>query len=251
MIDLRDVFIKFIAEDKRLSLNTQISYKSDLDQFISFLNNRGVSNLNQITKNTIVQYMLYLRKNGKAASTISRNLASIRSFYCFLTELGYVKNNPTQGLEAPRLEKKAPQILSEEEVELLLSQPNVKEVRGMRDKAMLELLYSTGIKVSELTNLNIEDVSEDFSYIKIRYGTNEKKVQVKDIKEHLERYIKLSRPVLLGNSNVKSLFLNVNGGRLTRQGFWKIVKNYRINCRMKKDITPITLRHSFAAHLIS
>ena len=116
---------------------------------------------------------------------------------------------------------------------------------------MLELLYSTGIKVSELTNLNIEDVSEDFSYIKIRSGTNEKKVQVKDIKEHLERYIKLSRPVLLGNSNVKSLFLNVNGGRLTRQGFWKIVKNYRINCRMKKDITPITLRHSFAAHLIS
>ena len=106
MIDLRDVFIKFIAEDKRLSLNTQISYKSDLDQFISFLNNRGVSNLNQITKNTIVQYMLYLRKNGKAASTISRNLASIRSFYCFLTELGYVKNNPNQGLEAPRLEKR-------------------------------------------------------------------------------------------------------------------------------------------------
>lgn len=242
-------FLKFIAEDKQLSINTQVSYKSDIEQFIAYLKTNDYKSVNDVKNNTLVYYIIYLRKNSKATSTISRNLASIRSYYSFLYSRKLVNNNPTTGLELPRLERKTPSVLSKEEVDLLLDQPNTSDIKGLRDKAMLELLYSTGIKVTELTALNISDLSKDLTTLRINKQDYIRTINIEEVSEYMDEYINRSRPKLIKNTTEKSLFLNVNGGRLTRQGFWKIVKKYRTDSCIKKDVTPITLRHSFAAHL--
>ena len=195
--------------------------------------------------------MLYLQKEGRASSTVSRTLASLRSYYLFMMQNGVVKSNPTSNLEAPHVEKKIPKILSGEEVELLLEQPKNCDNKGIRDKAMLELLYATGIRVSELINLDVSDVNVPMSFVRCKGGKKERIIPMgHQAKDALENYINNVRKYMAKDENETALFVNCSGARLSRQGFWKLIKYYQHIAGIETDITPHTLRHSFAAHLL-
>ena len=194
---------------------------------------------------------MQLQKKGKASSTVSRTLASLRSFYLFMLQNGTVNSNPTSNLEAPHVEKKVPQVLAGTEVEKLLEQPKTTDNKGIRDKAMLELLYATGIRVSELISLEMSDVNIQMSFIRCRGGKKERIIPMGNkAKEALSEYIKEARPYMIKDENETALFVNCNGVRLSRQGFWKLIKYYRNEAGIQAEITPHTLRHSFAAHLL-
>ncbi len=244
-------FINFLEKDKRLSLNTLQSYKRDIEQYTTYLKEINAINISSTNKTTVIAYLLHLQKKGRATSTISRNLASIRSFYQYLNKNNVIEIDPTSELESPKVEKKLPQILSTQEVELLLDQPKCLDLKGIRDKAMLELLYATGIRVSELISLNLSDINLDMGFIKCNKGTRERSIPIGSISvTAVHEYLQKSRNFLIQNVNEEALFVNVNGKRLTRQGFWKIIKHYKNQANINKDITPHTLRHSFAAHLL-
>ncbi len=244
-------FIGFLEKDKRLSLNTLQSYRRDIEQYIVYLKEINLHNVTNTNKTTVIAYLLNLQKKGRATSTISRNLASIRSFYQYLAKNKVIEQDPTADLESPKVEKKLPQILSTQEVELLLEQPKCIDLKGFRDKAMLELLYATGIRVSELICLNLTDINLDMGFIKCNKGSRERMIPIGSIAiSALQEYINKSRGLLIQRSDEKALFVNINGRRLTRQGFWKIIKQYKNQAKISKDITPHTLRHSFAAHLL-
>ncbi len=244
-------FINFLERDKRLSLNTLQSYKRDIEQYTTYLKEINATNISSTNKTTVIAYLLHLQKKGRATSTISRNLASIRSFYQFLHKNKIIELDPTSELESPKVEKKLPQILSTQEVELLLDQPKCLDLKGIRDKAMLELLYATGIRVSELISLNLLDINLDLGFIKCNKGNRERSIPIGSISvAAVHEYLSKSRNFLIQDSNEEALFVNVNGKRLTRQGFWKIIKHYKNQANINKDITPHTLRHSFAAHLL-
>ncbi|MGE5612983.1 MAG: site-specific tyrosine recombinase XerD [Bacillota bacterium] len=244
-------FVNFLERDKRLSMNTLQSYRRDIEQYFNYLNEINLKNISSSNKTTVIAYLLYLQKKGRATSTISRNLASIRSFYQYITKNKLIDHDPTAELESPKVEKKLPQILSPEEVELLLEQPQCVDLKGYRDKAMLELLYATGIRVSELIQLDMDDLNLEQAYIKCSKGARERMIPIGSIAiKALKEYIEKSRPMLVQSSEETALFVNINGGRLTRQGFWKIIKQYKNQAKINKDITPHTLRHSFAAHLL-
>ena len=174
-------FIGFLERDKRLSLNTLQSYKRDIEQYITYLTEMNLTNIVTTNKTTVIAYLLHLQKKGRATSTISRNLASIRSFYQFLYKSKIIDNDPTTELESPKVEKKLPQILSTQEVELLLDQPKCVDLKGIRDKAMLELLYATGIRVSELISLNLSDINVEMGFIKCNKGTRERMIPIGSI----------------------------------------------------------------------
>lgn len=244
-------FVTFLEKDKRLSTNTLQSYRRDIEQYFNYLRGINLHNISNSNKTTVITYLLFLQKKGRATSTISRNLASIRSFYQYMTKNKLIEQDPTTELESPKVEKKLPQILSPEEVELLLEQPQCVDMKGYRDKAMLELLYATGIRVSELIQLDIQDLNIDIAYIKCNKGSRERMIPIGSIAiSALKEYLSKSRPLLIQRVDERALFVNVNGGRLTRQGFWKIIKQYKNQAQISKDITPHTLRHSFAAHLL-
>lgn len=244
-------FLDFLEKDKKLSLNTLQSYKRDIEQFITYLKEMKINSITSINKTTVIAYLLHLQKKGRATSTISRNLASIRSFCQYLTKNNVIKQDPTEQLESPKVEKKLPQILSTKEVELLLEQPKCDDLKGYRDKAMLELLYATGIRVSELICLDVDDVYTDMGFIRCTKGSKERMVPIGSVSINaLNEYLSKSRKLLIQKKDEKALFVNVNGKRLTRQGFWKIIKQYKNQAKINKDITPHTLRHSFAAHLL-
>ncbi len=244
-------FVNFLERDKRLSLNTLQSYRRDIEQYFTYLQEINLQNITNTNKTTVIAYLLYLQKKGRATSTISRNLASIRSFYQYIAKNKIVENDPTTELESPKVEKKLPQILSTEEVELLLEQPQCVDLKGFRDKAMLELLYATGIRVTELIQLNMQDISLEMSFIKCNKGSRERMIPIGSMAvAAIKEYLVKSRPLLIQKIDEKALFVNINGGRLTRQGFWKIIKQYKNQAKISKDITPHTLRHSFAAHLL-
>lgn len=244
-------FVNFLERDKRLSLNTLQSYRRDIEQYFTYLQEINLQNISNSNKTTVIAYLLYLQKKGRATSTISRNLASIRSFYQYITKNKLIDHDPTAELESPKVEKKLPQILSPEEVELLLEQPQCVDLKGYRDKAMLELLYATGIRVSELIQLDISDLNVDMAYIRCSKGTKERMIPIGSIAiGALKEYLNKSRSLLIQSSEETALFVNINGSRLTRQGFWKIIKQYKNQAQINKDITPHTLRHSFAAHLL-
>lgn len=246
-----DNFINFLERDKRLSLNTLQSYRRDIEQYTTYLAEINASNISATNKTTVIAYLLHLQKKGRATSTISRNLASIRSFYQFLHKNKIIEIDPTSELESPKVEKKLPQILSTQEVELLLDQPKCLDLKGIRDKAMLELLYATGIRVSELISLNLTDINLELGFIKCNKGTRERSIPIGSISiAAVNEYLLKSRNFLIQDANEEALFVNVNGKRLTRQGFWKIIKHYKNQANINKDITPHTLRHSFAAHLL-
>ena len=244
-------YTSFMTDIRHKSLNTVESYKRDVTQYISYLDGTGVTDISSTTKTTVLSYLLYLQKEGRASSTVSRTLASLRSYYLFMMQNGVVKSNPTSNLEAPHVEKKIPKILSGEEVELLLEQPKNCDNKGIRDKAMLELLYATGIRVSELINLDVSDVNVPMSFVRCKGGKKERIIPMgHQAKDALENYINNVRKYMVKDENETALFVNCSGTRLSRQGFWKLIKYYQHIAGIETDITPHTLRHSFAAHLL-
>lgn len=243
-------FITFLEKDKRLSSNTLQSYKRDIEQYLNYLNEINMVNISSTNKTTVIAYLMHLQKKGRATSTISRNLASIRSLYQFTAKNKLIDQDPTAELESPKVEKKLPQILSTQEVELLLEQPKCVDLKGYRDKSMLELLYATGIRVSELISLNVSDLNMEMGFIKCSKGSRERMIPVGSMAINaLQEYLGKARDLLIQRNDEKALFVNINGKRLTRQGFWKIIKQYKNLAKIGKEITPHTLRHSFAAHL--
>lgn len=244
-------YTSFMTDIRHKSLNTVESYKRDVTQYISYLDGTGVTDISSTTKTTVLSYLLYLQKEGRASSTVSRTLASLRSYYLFMMQNGVVKSNPTSNLEAPHVEKKIPKILSGEEVELLLEQPKNCDNKGIRDKAMLELLYATGIRVSELINLDVSDVNVPMSFVRCKGGKKERIIPMgHQAKDALENYINNVRKYMVKDENETALFVNCSGARLSRQWFWKLIKYYQHIAGIETDITPHTLRHSFAAHLL-
>lgn len=244
-------FSGYLQEEKKVSTNTLESYKRDIAQYVQYLEQVHIDDLLGIDGKVIGAYLEHLQQSGKASSTISRTLASIRSFYRYLREQNLLENDPTASLHAFKLEKKFPQILTNKEVELFLEQPVCNDAKGCRDKAMLELLYATGIRVSELISLNLSDLNLDMSYIRCFSKGKERIIPLYPVAvEALQLYLDKARKLLVTEQQEAALFVNCNGSRLTRQGFWKIVKLYQNKAHLKKEITPHTLRHSFAAHLL-
>lgn len=220
-------------------------------QLAAFLKEKGITEVGKVTKTSLTSYILFLEKEGKATTTISRELASIKAFFHFLFREGMVPRDPAELLKAPKIEKKAPVILSVDEVNALLEQPGTESPKEIRDKAMLELLYATGIRVSELMGLRMDDLNLQVGYIICRDGQKERMVPFgKNAKEAMVRYLKQGRQDLLKGKESEWLFTNCNGRAMSRQGFWKIIKYYGEKAGIEADITPHTLRHSFAAHLI-
>ena len=243
-------FLEFLENEKKVSKNTLQSYERDILQFESYLNEEKL-NYAKITDEDIKEYLNHLQGIGKKTSSISRSLASIRSFYQYETRVKKVKINPTEGVQAPKVEKHAPCILSSQEVELLLEQPKDVDLKGTRDKAMLEFAYATGMRVTEMISLNVEDVNLDTATVVCKTGTKQRIIPLGSLSlKALKEYIEDARPILVRDDEEKALFVNINGRRLTRQGFWKIVKYYKEQAHITKDITPHVLRHSFATHLL-
>lgn len=252
MDKLVEEFIDYLRVERGLAVNTLESYGRDLKNYLNYLNKQHITKLDETDKKTIISYLLQMQKKGKASSTISRSLASIRSFYQFMVNESYIPKDPTTNLESPKIEKRLPKVLSIKEVDLLLSQPDLTDPLGLRDKAMLELLYATGIRVSELVSLDVSNVNLQKGYVRcIGKGSKERIIPIgKTAVEFIKVYIKKARVKITKNNSEKALFVNRHGNRLTRQGFWKIIKRYAQKAKIKKDITPHTLRHSFATHLL-
>lgn len=244
------LFLEFLENDKKLSSNTLQSYKRDITQYQEYIDKNGLNYL-KIENEDIDKYFDHLKSLNKKTSTISRNLATIRSFYQFLLRTKKVKKDPTVGVQSPKVEKKVPSILSSQEVELLLEQPKTIDLKGIRDKAMLEFAYATGMRVTEIISLDITDVNLEQSYVACKTGFKTRNIPLGSISlKALKDYIEKARPILIKDDSVKALFVNINGKRLTRQGFWKIVKFYKEQAHITKEITPHVLRHSFATHLL-
>ncbi len=245
-------FTHYLTVEKGLAQNTLDSYRRDLLKYLAFLRKEKVSGPAGASRQMITKHLSELKDSGHAPSTISRNIASIRSFYNFLLHEGLLEGNPAQQLETPRLEKKLPRVLSTKEVDRLLGQPKVTENSGLRDKAMLELLYASGIRVSELVSLNINDFNPEVGFLRCRgKGMKERIVPIGSMSiNFVQEYLHNSRPKMVKDTDENALFANHHGRRLTRQGFWKILKKYAYKSKISGDITPHTLRHSFATHLL-
>jgi len=243
-------FLEFLQKDKKLSNNTLQSYNRDINQFKDYLNQNHINYL-KINNEPINQYLKYLQEIGKKASTMSRSLASIRSFYQYLIRIKKVKQDPTENIQSPKVEKRVPSVLTAQEVELLLEQPKDIDLKGTRDKAMLEIAYATGMRVTEIISLDVSDVHIEEGFVVCRMPNKQRNIPLGNISINaLKEYIQNARPIMIKNENEKSLFVNVSGRRLTRQGFWKIVKFYKEQANITKEITPHILRHSFATHLL-
>lgn len=245
-------FINYLSTERGLALNTLESYGRDLRQYADFLERGKFATLESASRATIISYLLYLEKQGKATATIARRLAALKSFYQFLLREKVLDKDPTANLESPKLEKRLPKVLTVKEIELLLKQPNPMNATGLRDRAMLELLYATGIRVSELVSLNLGDVNIDMGYVRCYgKGAKERIVPLGSMAQRsVADYLANGRGQLVRDVREQALFVNHHGRRLTRQGFWKIVKKYAADAKIDKDITPHTLRHSFATHLL-
>jgi integrase/recombinase XerD len=244
-----DAYIDFLTNTKRASANTVASYRRDLVKLCTYLESDGCRDFEEVTSVKLNMYIMGLEDKGLSSATISRSIASIKSFYLYLLKNGYVKSDPTEQLKAPKIEKKVPEILTIEEINLLLGQPYKDSPKEIRDKAMLELLYATGMRVSELVSLELNDVNLVMNYIVCKDATKERIIPIEvPAKLALERYIKNARDILCKGSVY--LFTNFKGEQMSRQGFWKIIKFYAERAGIKKDITPHMIRHSFAAHLV-
>ena len=244
------LFLEFLQNDKKVSDNTLQSYRRDIVYFTKYVE-EGNMNYAKLDEQDIKDYLQHLQEVGKKSSTVSRHLASIRSFYQFLVKNKKVKVDPTNNIQSPKVEKRTPSVLTAQEVELLLEQPKDIDLKGTRDKAMLEFAYATGMRVTEIISLNIEDVNLEEGYVVCKTGSKERNIPLGTMSlKALKEYAEEARPVLIRDESVSALFVNVNGKRLTRQGFWKIVKFYKEQAHITKDITPHVLRHSFATHLL-
>lgn len=250
MLDFIKAYENYLYKVKKASDNTVFSYIRDIRQFSEWASTNRVG-LVDVTQLNIRSYFDNLKMQGKSDATISRSMASLKNFYTYLVSAGFVETTPVIEIHIDRGEKKLPQILTTKEIELLLAQPACVDEKGYRDKAMLELMYATGIRVSELIELNLDDVNIEVGVIKC---TNAKKGRVIPLYpaalKALKVYLKEIRSGMLADPDEQALFVNVNGARMSRQGFWKILKHYQQTAGIEKEITPHTLRHSFAVHLL-
>ncbi|WP_223066580.1 tyrosine recombinase [Paenibacillus caui] len=246
-------FIHDLSERKGLSEATLSSYRRDLEQFIVFLQEREIQTFDQVTRATLILYFSALKEQGRASSTVTRASVSLRAFFRYLQRELLIRQDPFLHLESPKPERKTAQPLSIEETALLLDRPDPSSLLGLRDKAMLELLYATGIRVSELICLDVEDVDLRLRFVRCGEGSRHERIVpfTPHTGEWLERYLNEGRPAMLQDADERALFPNRLGGRITRQGFWKTLKKYGQAVGLKTEITPHTLRSSFASHLLS
>ena len=251
MLDLVRAYENYLTKVKLASVNTTSSYIRDIRQFSTWLNTDCSLDVQDAHQLNIVQYVSYLTEIGKSEATISRSLASLKNFYAYLVSSGFVEKTPVTDIKVERAKKKLPQILSGREIELLLSQPVCVDAKGFRDKAMLEVMYATGIRVTELIDLNIEDVNLGQGIIKCNGSKKSRIIPLYPAAlRALSNYVTDVRDSMLADPSEPALFVNINGSRMSRQGFWKILKSYQAAAHIEKDITPHTLRHSFAVHLL-
>lgn len=246
-----DQFIHYLAVERGLAENTLISYYGDLQQFFDFLQDKSLEN-EEALKTGIMAYLINLKREGRSPATISRRLAAIKSFFHFLAQEKHISTDPTEDLESPKLLKKLPRVLTIEEMDRLLKEPDTSKIPGIRDKAMLELLYATGLRVSELIHLDLENLSLEMGYVRCwGKGAKERIVPFGSIAGHyISTYLRHARGKLVKHPSEKAVFINQLGNRLTRQGCWKIIKKYARQAHIKTEITPHTFRHSFATHLL-
>lgn len=252
MLDLFSAYENYLEKVKHASSNTVSSYIRDVRQFSAWCSQNSIADVLSVSQQDISQYLLSIGNSGKSASTVSRSLASLKNFYSYLISSGFLEVSPVGAdIHIERGEKKLPQILSGKEVELLLAQPSGNDAKGFRDKAMLEVMYATGIRVSELIDLNLNDVNLELGIIKCGDEHKSRAIPLYPAAlKALTVYIRDVRQSLLADPSDSALFVNVNGYRMSRQGFWKIMKYYQSKAGIEKDITPHTLRHSFAVHLL-
>lgn len=244
-------FIVYVSDIKKMSKNTEVSYQRDLLQLAEYLVTQGIEQVEKVTETSLNSYILYLEKNGRAAATISREIASIKAFFRYLVREGKVQEDPSENLRAPRIERKLPDILSVEKVQRLLEQPSGSSPKEIRDKAMMELMYATGLKVSEIITLKVEDVNMAVGFLTCHEGKKERMVPFgRNAKNALAKYLDGTRNAMMRGQDTDILFVNCNGRPMSRQGFWKILKYYGKMAQLSVEITPHTLRHCFAAHLL-
>lgn len=250
MSELLLAYEDFLKIEKRASVNTVSSYLRDVNQFAAAMDGKGVE-LTQVVTQDVEDYANSLIKHGKSPATVTRSVASIKSFYTCLIGKGYVGQNPAKSVSPAKVERKLPQVLTSREVELFLEQPECTDLKGYRDRAMLELLYATGIRVSELIELDIDDLNLPGGVLKCFSKGKERIIPLYPAAiRALAEYINNVRPQLVDSVDETALFVNMSGERMSRQGFWKLIKYYQEKAGIQKDITPHTLRHSFAAHLL-
>lgn len=250
MEDYIEDYIKNLKEIKKLSKNTVDSYKRDLKKFMKYIAKNNIK-VEDVTKQNLDEYIESMKQAGFKPASATRTLATLRSFYTYLLKKGKISKDPTINVESPKLEKKLPVVLTPSEIEKLLSQPVTTELKGLRDKAMLEFAYATGMRATEIVNLNVEDIDLVNSFVICDEGGGSKRIIPlgKMANKAISNYLEEAR-TYLDKKESNALFLNLTGGRLTRQGLWKIIKTYTEAAQIDKDITPHVLRHSFALHLI-
>ena len=250
-MELIERYGAYLAGEKHASQNTISSYLRDVTQFSDYLEEHQDCGLRDAQPDMVRDYMSWMQGHGKSAASVTRFLASVKSFYNYLISTGELDSNPAKGVAAAKVERKYPEILTNKEVELFLEQPQCVDAKGFRDHAMLELLYATGIRVSELISLDLDDLNLAAGFIRCASRGKERIIPLYHTAvKALQDYVKNIRPQLIADSGEQALFVNMNGERMSRQGFWKIIKYYQEKAHIDKDITPHTLRHSFAAHLL-
>lgn len=251
MLDLVSAYENYLSKVKQASANTISSYMRDIRQFAAWLQENEEIDVVDASQLNISDYMAHLAGEGRSGATLSRNLASLKNFYSYVVSSGFLESTPVKDIHVDRGEKKLPQILTGREIELLLSQPVCVDAKGYRDKAMLEVMYATGIRVSELIALDIDDVNLELGLIKCA-GTKKTRAipMYPAALKALRVYLRDIRDGMIASPDEQALFVNISGVRMSRQGFWKILKHYQATARIEKDITPHTLRHSFAVHLL-
>ena len=251
MLDLISAYENYLTKVKQASNNTITSYMRDIRQFARWLSTTEELDTVDATQENISRYMEVLEEEGRSTATQARCAASLRNYYSYLVSSGFLEQSPVTDVKVERKERKLPQILTNREIELLLSQPVCIDDKGFRDKAMLEVLYATGMRVSELIDLNVSDVNLDQGIVKCTTSRKTRSIPLYPAAQKaLRLYMDEHRDFLLTDSDEPALFVNVNGTRNSRQGFWKILKHYQETAHIDKDITPHTLRHSFAVHLL-
>ena len=250
MLDLIAAYENYLTKVKQASTNTIASYIRDIRQFSGWLDGEGVE-IVEAEQVNISGYLSYLESNGRSGATVSRSLASLKNFYSYVVSTGFMEQTPVTDIHVDRGEKKLPQILTGREIELLLQQPASVDAKGIRDKAMLEVMYATGIRVTELIDLDIDDVNLELGIIKCAGAKKSRSIPLyPGALKALSTYITEIRRTMLADPEEKALFVNIGGVRMSRQGFWKILKHYQATAHIEKEITPHTLRHSFAVHLL-
>ena len=251
MLDLISAYENYLTKVKQASGNTVSSYMRDIRQFAGWLRDAEEIDVVDATQLNIADFVTHLESQGRSGATRSRALASLKNFYAYLVSSGFANENPVKEVKVERSEKKLPQILTSREIELLLAQPSGTDPKGIRDRAMLQVMYATGIRVSELINLDVDHVNLDMGVIRCSGGKKTRMIPLYDeAKNALQRYLREVRKEMLADPEERALFVNVGGARMSRQGFWKILKHYQDTAGISKEITPHTLRHSFPVHLL-